>query len=65
MFVTPMALIGVGLADGIGWNLLWDRLIETTIGAVIGMGVALVMWWLAKQRRKSSAGGAPAVADPE
>lgn len=64
MFVTPMALIGVGLAGGIGWNLLWDRLVETTIGAVIGMAVAVAMWWLAN-RRRSAGGGASAVAAPE
>ncbi|GAB3812711.1 hypothetical protein GCM10028820_06230 [Tessaracoccus terricola] len=65
MFVTPMAIIGVGLAGGIGWNLLWDRLIETTIGAVVGMTVAVAAWWFAKQRRlRLAAAGTPDV-EPE
>lgn len=50
MFVTPMALIGVGLSGGIGWALLWDRSVETVIGAGVGMSVTLALWWLSRRR---------------
>nr|WP_255622837.1 FUSC family protein [Tessaracoccus sp. OS52] len=55
MFVTPMALIGVALTTGLGPNLLWDRFVETTIGAIIGMTVALASAWFARQRRRKVA----------
>lgn len=51
MFVTPMALIGVGLAGSLGPHLLWDRLVETIVGACIGMTVAVASWWFARRRR--------------
>lgn len=37
-FVTPMALLGTSLGAGWSGQLAYDRIVETIIGAVVGMG---------------------------
>ncbi|GHD00510.1 FUSC family protein [Zhihengliuella salsuginis] len=39
--VTPLALIGVSLAQGLQTSLLYDRIIETAIGSAVGIAVVL------------------------
>jgi len=39
--VTPLALTGVSLAQGLHASLLYDRIIETAIGAIVGIAVVL------------------------
>jgi uncharacterized membrane protein YccC len=40
--VTPLALVGTALMAGMHPGLLYDRLLETLIGAVVGVGVVLL-----------------------
>lgn len=42
IFVTPLALMGVSVGSGLDTALLYDRMLETVIGAVIGMLVVLI-----------------------
>lgn len=39
--VTPLALVGTSLAAGLGPSLVYDRMVETVIGAMIGVAVVL------------------------
>ncbi|MGP5071458.1 FUSC family protein [Arthrobacter rhombi] len=39
--VTPLALVGTALMAGMSTQLLYDRILETVIGSVIGVAVAL------------------------
>lgn len=39
--VTPLALVGTALMAGMSTQLLYDRMLETVIGSVIGVAVAL------------------------
>ena len=42
VFVTPLALVGVSLATGLSTAVMYDRVVETLIGCVVGMaGVGL------------------------
>ncbi|GAA3678447.1 FUSC family protein [Arthrobacter ginkgonis] len=41
VFVTPLALVGTSLGAGLSAGLLYDRMLETVIGAVVGIGVVL------------------------
>lgn len=55
--VTPLALVGTALMAGMSTQLLYDRMLETVIGSVIGVGVALAGSAL---RRRMQAGAATA-----
>ncbi|MGP5725518.1 FUSC family protein [Arthrobacter rhombi] len=39
--VTPLALVGTALMAGMSTQLLYDRILETVIGSVVGVAVAL------------------------
>ncbi|GER22809.1 FUSC family protein [Zafaria cholistanensis] len=41
VFVTPLALVGTSLGAGLSVGLLHDRMLETVIGATVGIGVVL------------------------
>jgi len=55
--VTPLALVGTALMAGMSTQLLYDRMLETVIGSVIGVAVALAGSAL---RRRMQAAEAPA-----
>lgn len=42
IFVTPLALVGVSFGTGLNTVLLYDRMLETIIGALVGMLVVLL-----------------------
>lgn len=42
IFVTPLALVGVSIGTGLSTTLLYDRMLETVIGALVGMAVVLI-----------------------
>ncbi|MGY5318097.1 FUSC family protein [Neomicrococcus lactis] len=42
IFVTPLAVVGTGLASGTTSGLVYDRFMETLIGAVVGIGMMLI-----------------------
>lgn len=42
IFVTPLALVGVSIGAGVTDGLLYDRALETVIGAVVGVAVVLL-----------------------
>ncbi|MDV2979080.1 UNVERIFIED_CONTAM: FUSC family protein [Actinomycetes bacterium ARC8] len=45
VFITPMALVGVSLATGLSSSVMYDRVVETLIGCIVGMlGVLLGSW---------------------
>ena len=61
MFVTPMALLGTALGTGLTPNLLYDRIVETVIGATVGVAaVALWAWVEAGGRRRAKSADSPA-----
>lgn len=37
IFVTPLALVGVSLANGLSTAVMYDRIVETVIGSVVGI----------------------------
>jgi len=43
VFVTPMALVGTSLGVPLSGAVLYDRAVETVIGAVVGVAVVLLM----------------------
>ncbi|MFJ2619860.1 FUSC family protein [Glutamicibacter sp. NPDC087344] len=54
IFVTPLALVGVSVAAGLSTNLLYDRMVETVIGSVVGIcGVLLGSWFGGIIRRRA------------
>lgn len=52
IFVTPLAVVGTGLASGTTSGLVYDRFMETVIGAVVGIGMMLVGSLIGNQIRK-------------
>lgn len=42
-FVTPLALLGTSLGKDVTADLLYDRLVETVIGASVGMAAVLAL----------------------
>lgn len=42
IFVTPLALMGASIGTGLSTKLLYDRVLETVIGAVVGIAVVLL-----------------------
>ncbi len=42
IFVTPLALVGVSVGTGLSTRLLYDRVLETVIGAAVGIAVVLL-----------------------
>lgn len=42
IFVTPLALMGASIGTGLNTKLLYDRVLETVIGAVVGIAVVLL-----------------------
>ncbi len=42
IFVTPLALVGVSFGTGLNTVLLYDRMLETIVGALVGMLVVLL-----------------------
>ncbi len=42
VFVTPLALVGTGLASGTTDGLVYDRFVETIIGAIVGIAVMIL-----------------------
>lgn len=56
MFVTPLALIGTAMGSGLAVGVLWDRLVETLIGATVGIAVTLVVDRLSSRSASMRAG---------
>ncbi len=54
--VTPLALVGTALMAGMSTQLLYDRILETVIGSVIGVGVALLGSALSRRRPFAATG---------
>ncbi|MFB0834991.1 FUSC family protein [Arthrobacter halodurans] len=61
VFVTPLALVGTSLAAGFGPGLLRDRMLETLVGAAVGVCVVLAgSAWGGRAGKP----GAPAAGNP-
>ena len=46
IFITPLALVGVSVATGLSTAVMYDRMVETIIGSIIGvLGVVLGSWF--------------------
>ena len=54
IFVTPLALVGVSLATGLSTAVMYDRMVETVIGSLVGMaGVLIGSWFGGIMRRRA------------
>lgn len=54
IFVTPLALVGVSVMSGLSTALLYDRMVETVIGSLVGiLGVLLGSWFGGIKRRQA------------
>ncbi|MFY9679660.1 FUSC family protein, partial [Glutamicibacter protophormiae] len=54
IFVTPLALVGVSVMSGLSTALLYDRMVETVIGSLVGIfGVLLGSWFGGIMRRRA------------
>lgn len=62
IFVTPLALVGTGLSSGTTDGLVYDRLVETVIGAIVGILTMVVGSMIGNAiRRRLSANAASSV----
>ena len=42
-FVTPLALLGTSISGGLGFDLFRDRMVETSVGALVGIGAVVTI----------------------
>lgn len=53
IFITPLALVGVSLASGLSTAVMYDRMVETVIGSLVGIfGVLLGSWFGGIMRKR-------------